>query len=186
MAGFVSLVRIHHIVKQQQGLSKIEKLEKLMVRIGIFSVLYTIPATILIGCYFYEQHYRVLWEMAITCQGPDCSLATGRAHHQPTKPEFSIAVLKYFMCLVVGITSGIWIWSPKTLDSWKRFCLRLCCCTPASRGDCRTIVGATTHGGKPLYVPTEAIIIKSHTDVSSGAGGASAGGYARHYPVNHL
>ncbi|KRZ72982.1 Frizzled-8 [Trichinella papuae] len=184
MAGFVSLVRIHHIVKQQQGLSKIEKLEKLMVRIGIFSVLYTIPATILIGCYFYEQHYRVLWEMAITCQGPDCALATGRAH-QPTKPEFSIAVLKYFMCLVVGITSGIWIWSPKTLDSWKRFCLRLCCCTPASRGDCRTIVGATTHGGKPLYVPTEAIIIKSHTDVSSGAG-ASAGGYARHYPVNHL
>src|SRR5690242_2735518 len=46
-AGFVSLVRIRNAIKQQ-GHSRIEKLEKLMLRIGIFSVLYTVPATIVI------------------------------------------------------------------------------------------------------------------------------------------
>ncbi|CDW56897.1 frizzled 5 [Trichuris trichiura] len=195
LAGFVSLVRIHHIVKQQQGVGKIEKLEKLMVRIGIFSVLYTIPATILIGCYFYEQHYRLIWEMTITCHGSDCgfaALTTISNGVHVAKPEFSIAVLKYFMCLVVGITSGIWIWSPKTVDSWRRFCYRLCLWSRSS--DDQLIMG-TTRGGKPLYVPAETIIIKSHTDVSNGAaagggGGVGAnsggGGYGRHYPVNHL
>lgn len=30
------------------------------------------------------------------------------------------------MTLVVGITSGFWIWSHKTLDSWRKFYSRLC------------------------------------------------------------
>uniref|UniRef100_A0A8C0KUP6 Frizzled class receptor 7 n=1 Tax=Canis lupus dingo TaxID=286419 RepID=A0A8C0KUP6_CANLU len=42
--------------------TKTEKLEKLMVRIGVFSVLYTVPATIVLACYFYEQAFREHWE----------------------------------------------------------------------------------------------------------------------------
>ena len=34
--------------------NKTDKLERLMVKIGIFSVLYIVPASIVIGCYFYE------------------------------------------------------------------------------------------------------------------------------------
>ena len=34
---------------------KTEKYEKLMIRIGVFSVLYTVPAVFVIACYFYEQ-----------------------------------------------------------------------------------------------------------------------------------
>lgn len=30
------------------------------------------------------------------------------------------------MTLVVGITSGFWIWSHKTVDSWRKFYRRLC------------------------------------------------------------
>lgn len=30
-------------------------------------------------------------------------------------------MLKIFMSLVVGITSGMWIWSSKTVRMWKRW-----------------------------------------------------------------
>ncbi|CAI9727220.1 frizzled-5-like [Octopus vulgaris] len=113
--GFVSLFRIRNAIKRQ-GRAKTEKLEKLMIRIGVFSFLYTVPATIVIAIYFYEQHMRSVWETDFTC-------SCGGYQH---KPDFSVFMLKYFMCLVVGITSGFWIWTGKTLDSWKRFYGKIC------------------------------------------------------------
>lgn len=44
--------------------AKVEKLERLMVRIGIFSVLYTVPATVTIACYFYEYTRGDSWMKA--------------------------------------------------------------------------------------------------------------------------
>ncbi|NWI84203.1 FZD5 protein, partial [Dryoscopus gambensis] len=114
LAGFVSLFRIRSVIKQ--GGTKTDKLEKLMIRIGIFTVLYTVPATIVIACYIYEQHNRESWEQAQNCSCP-------RNPHRP-KPDYAVFMLKYFMCLVVGITSGVWIWSGKTLESWRRFTTR--------------------------------------------------------------
>ncbi|XP_059490873.1 frizzled-2-like isoform X2 [Neocloeon triangulifer] len=113
LAGFVSLFRIRNVIKQQ-GRSKADKLEKLMIRIGIFSVLYTVPATIVIGCHFYESHRD--WLAPWTCPCHE--------QHRP-RPLYSILMLKYFMALAVGITSGVWIWSGKTLDSWRRFWFRI-------------------------------------------------------------
>ena len=107
LAGFVSLIRIRNVIKQQ-GRGKTDKLERLMIRIGVFTVLYTVPASIVIACYFYDQHNREIWEISKTCP---CA-----PQHTP---DFSVFMLKYFMCLVVGITSGFWIWTGKTLDSWR-------------------------------------------------------------------
>ncbi|XP_025832107.1 frizzled-7-like [Agrilus planipennis] len=59
MAGFVSLFRIRTEMKHDG--TKTDKLEKLMIRIGIFSVLYTVPALIVIGCLFYEHTYFDSW-----------------------------------------------------------------------------------------------------------------------------
>jgi frizzled protein 5/8 len=116
LAGFVSLFRIRSVIKAQ-GRGKTDKLERLMIRIGVFSVLYTVPATIVIACYFYEQHLRQRWERAITCPCSDDRVS----------PDYSVFMLKYFMCLVVGITSGFWIWTGKTVDSWRKlFNGRLC------------------------------------------------------------
>ena len=118
VAGFVSLFRIRRVIKHQNG-GKIDKLERLMIRIGVFSLLYTIPATITLACYFYEQHLREKWEKKIICP---C------LYPDSMKPDFTVFMLKYFMCLVVGITSGFWIWTGKTLDTWKKLCNgRLCC-----------------------------------------------------------
>lgn len=111
MAGFVSLFRIRNVIKQQGGVSKADKLEKLMIRIGIFSVLYTVPATIVIGCYVYEGALHGEWLRALAC---------GCEGGPRPRPLYAVLMLKYFMALAVGITSGVWIWSGKTLDSWRR------------------------------------------------------------------
>lgn len=121
LAGFVSLFRIRSVIKKQGGAgagSKADKLEKLMIRIGIFSVLYTVPATIVIGCYLYENTYHEDWLKSITCP---CHKHTGAQ----LRPLYPVLMLKYFMALAVGITSGVWIWSGKTLDSWRRLWKRL-------------------------------------------------------------
>lgn len=52
LVGFVLFFKICIIMKSD-GI-KIDKLEKLMVRIGIFLVLYIVLVIIVIVCYFYE------------------------------------------------------------------------------------------------------------------------------------
>uniref|UniRef100_A0A8C7H0G3 Frizzled class receptor 1 n=2 Tax=Oncorhynchus kisutch TaxID=8019 RepID=A0A8C7H0G3_ONCKI len=124
LAGFVSLFRIRTIMKHD-GI-KTEKLEKLMVRIGIFSVLYTVPATVVIACYFYEQAFREQWEkswVSRTCK--NYAMPCPGHHHPQMSPDFTVFMIKYLMMLIVGITSGFWIWSSKTLNSWRRFYTRL-------------------------------------------------------------
>nr|XP_057916106.1 frizzled-8a [Doryrhamphus excisus] len=117
LAGFVSLFRIRNVIKQ--GGTKTDKLERLMIRIGIFTVLYTVPATVIVACFFYEQHNRQKWETT-----HNCSNCLHERDH--SRPDYAVFMLKYFMCLLVGITSGVWIWSGKTLDSWRTFCTRCC------------------------------------------------------------
>ncbi|KAK5855930.1 hypothetical protein PBY51_007561 [Eleginops maclovinus] len=124
LAGFVSLFRIRTIMKHDG--TKTEKLERLMVRIGVFSVLYTVPATIVIACVFYEQAFRSHWErnwVSRNCRGLaiPCPMQTG----PHMTPDFTVYMIKYLMTLIVGITSGFWIWSGKTLQSWHKFYTRL-------------------------------------------------------------
>ncbi|XP_034042930.1 frizzled-5 [Thalassophryne amazonica] len=120
LAGFVSLFRIRSIIKQ--GGTKTDKLEQLMIRIGLFTVLYTVPATIVVACLVYEQHYRPGWERVLACS------CLSERQRSGLGPDFAVFMAKYFMCLVVGITSGVWIWSGKTLESWRRFVICHCPC----------------------------------------------------------
>ena len=111
LTGFVSLFRIRK--KMRNDGNNTNKLEKLMVRIGVFSVLYTVPATVTIGCYVYELSNRTKWEKWYTCAEKRC------AGVEKIEPEFSVFMVKYFMSLVVGISTGFWICSMKTVDSWR-------------------------------------------------------------------
>ena len=112
VAGFVALFRIRKHVRQD-GL-KTNKLECLMIRIGVFSMLYTVPATCVIACYFYEYVNTRAWSQ--------------RRHLRDGSrgPIVEIFMLKILMSLAVGITSGMWLWSPKTITSWRNFGRRIC------------------------------------------------------------
>ncbi|XP_061188989.1 frizzled-1-like [Saccostrea echinata] len=131
LAGFVSLFKIRTIMKSDG--TKTDKLEKLMVRIGIFSVLYTVPATIVIACYFYEQASRDTWMLhwftkeclASSTDAPPEGIELLKSGDKPW-PDFNVFMIKYLMTVIVGITSGVWIWTGKTLSSWKRFYAKIC------------------------------------------------------------
>lgn len=121
-AGFVSLFRIRTVMKHDG--TKTDKLEKLMIRIGVFGVLYTVPALIVIACLFYEQGHFDSWMM--TWHGDMCkirmySIPCPFDRSEPDRPRFEMFMIKYLMTMIVGITSSFWIWSGKTLISWRQF-----------------------------------------------------------------
>nr|XP_033812477.1 frizzled-10 [Geotrypetes seraphini] len=122
LSGFVALFHIRRVMKT--GGENTDKLEKLMVRIGLFSVLYTVPATCVIACYFYERLNVGYWKGLAAeercrqrdpAKPPDCTL-------HGSIPAVEIFMVKIFMLLVVGITSGMWVWTSKTLQSWQSVC----------------------------------------------------------------
>ncbi|XP_075813479.1 frizzled-10 [Microtus pennsylvanicus] len=124
LSGFVALFHIRRVMKT--GGENTDKLEKLMVRIGVFSLLYTVPATCVIACYFYERLNMDYWKMLATqhkckmnnqTKTPDCLMTT-------SIPAVEVFMVKVSMLLVVGITSGVWVWTSKTLQSWQHVCSR--------------------------------------------------------------
>ena len=124
LAGFVSLFRIRTIMKSDG--TRTDKLEKLMVRIGIFSVLYTVPATIVIACYFYEQAFRDKWMVTWWNRNAHQYNSNYRfGMSSKPWPDFNVFMIKYLMTVIVGITSGVWIWTGKTFHSWRTFSSRL-------------------------------------------------------------
>ncbi|KAG8178241.1 hypothetical protein JTE90_005610 [Oedothorax gibbosus] len=130
LAGFVSLCHIRTIMKHDG--TRTDKLEKLMFRIGVFSVLYTVPAVIVIACYLYETHFHDDWMLSWQkekCSRPmysiPCPEVIKENNYWP-KPDFPVFMIKYLMTLMVGITSGVWIWSGKTFTSWKNVYRGLC------------------------------------------------------------
>ncbi|XP_078485828.1 frizzled receptor [Ciona intestinalis] len=101
LAGFFSLFRIKSYMEKEG--SKTDKLERLMVKIGVFSVLYIVPASIVIGCYFYEHAVRRLW-----------------AQNRNVTPSATIYFLRILMQLVIGVFTGFWVWSKKSMQSWRQ------------------------------------------------------------------
>ena len=124
-SSFVSLFRIKTIMKHEGASTA--KLEQLMTRIGVFSTLYIVPASCVVACLLYEQALFDTW--MVTWQRDKCRLREYAIPCPPetavsgdgSRPNFSVLMLKYFMALFVGITSGFWTWSSKTLNSWRRF-----------------------------------------------------------------
>ncbi|KAL9834141.1 frizzled-10 [Geothlypis trichas] len=124
LSGFVALFHIRRVMKT--GGENTDKLEKLMVRIGVFSVLYTVPATCVIACYFYERLNMDYWKIVATQQKCKMNNQTKNLDCMMSNsiPAVEIFMVKIFMLLVVGITSGMWIWTSKTLQSWQNVCSR--------------------------------------------------------------
>lgn len=167
LAGFVAMLRIRAdlrrhepmLAQQQQQTctggsggggcpGSIRKLEKLMAKIGLFAVLYAVPAACVVAAHFYEHVYQSDWLRAArhtpcTASQPSPQLqqqavdngsplsdgsetiAGGDEQCQPlgrSYPSVEVFMLRHFMTLVVGITSGMWVWSAKTCRTWSKFC----------------------------------------------------------------
>ncbi|XP_036398163.1 frizzled-3-like [Megalops cyprinoides] len=120
LAGVASLNRMRMEVPLEK--ENQDKLVKFMIRIGVFSALYLAPLLVVIGCYFYEQSYRALWETVWVQE--HC-----REHHIPCpykveqtrRPDLVLFIMKYLMALVMGVPSVFWVGSRKTCFEWAGF-----------------------------------------------------------------
>lgn len=119
LLGFVSILRVRALMQKGGKQQDQQSLEKLLIRIGVFVAVYLIPASILIGCYVYELASRSSWRpLSESCS--DCP-----------RPNSAVFMVRVFMFLLIGVLTGVWIWSRKTLKSWQQ-CPAKCnaCCNP--------------------------------------------------------
>nr|8JHC_R Chain R, Frizzled-3,Soluble cytochrome b562 [synthetic construct] len=99
-----------------------DKLVKFMIRIGVFSILYLVPLLVVIGCYFYEQAYRGIWETTwIQERCREYHIPCPYQVTQMSRPDLILFLMKYLMALIVGIPSVFWVGSKKTCFEWASF-----------------------------------------------------------------
>lgn len=120
LVGFTSLLRIRSAMKRDGA--ETARLERLAVRIGVLGVLHVVPNAAVVACNVYEERFRSDWVSAWrlqTCGRLHVPCPTGNP--TPASPSFAVFMIKYWMTLMVGVTSGFWVCSGKTLRSWRRF-----------------------------------------------------------------
>ncbi|XP_063061802.1 frizzled-9b [Engraulis encrasicolus] len=181
LSGFVALFHIRRVMKTEG--TNTAKLEKLMVKIGVYSILYTVPATCVIVCYFYERLNVDFWSFrgleakctpaaAAVAQGlpgpgPGAAMA-GRRSEDCTLPEsvptVGVFMLKIFMSLVVGITSGVWVWSSKTLQTWQGLCSRKLAGDRTNRKPCGAMQVVGCNGTHCHYKSPAVVLHMSKAD----------------------
>ncbi|XP_067945884.1 frizzled-4-like [Watersipora subatra] len=114
LAGFISLLQIRPNLKTQVDNINIRKLEKLMAKIGIFAILYTVPAVCILGAHVHEFINIDAWR---------CMSAVSSAKELTDSiPTVEIHMLKIFMSLIIGVSICMWVLSSKTLKSCERQC----------------------------------------------------------------
>lgn len=133
LAGFVSLFRIRTVMKHDG--TRTDKLERLMIRIGIFSGVFIIPAVGYLACLFYEYYnfdnWMIQWNLDI-CRTFSIPCPLKRPIE---RPNFMIYMAKYVCSMLVGVTSSVWLWSGKTIISWQMFAQRIQGKDSRSRGN---------------------------------------------------
>jgi hypothetical protein len=105
--GFISLLQIRKFMVHRGKARESVILEKLMLRIGVYVAIYIIPAAVLIGCFLYEIETRPRWH-TVSDPCTNCS-----------RPNTAVFMVRVFMFLLIGVLTGVWICSKKTLQSWK-------------------------------------------------------------------
>ncbi|XP_073991787.1 frizzled-10-A-like isoform X3 [Rhodnius prolixus] len=106
--GAVALVNVRSEILMSGGSAA--KLERLMTRLAVFTALYVFPALGSLFCSLYETFHGA----EAICLSGSCASAS---HHDS---NVEVSLLRVFLSLVVGISSGMWVWSGKTCRAWKR------------------------------------------------------------------
>ncbi|KAL6259982.1 hypothetical protein P5V15_009890 [Pogonomyrmex californicus] len=97
------------------------KLERLMTRLGIFALLYALPALGSLVCVLHEASVRPRWRKLSLLAALDCHVAQNCAPGPIYRAAgLEVALLRLFLSLVIGVTSGMWVWSGKTCRAWSK------------------------------------------------------------------
>lgn len=123
--GFTALVNIKK--QLERDVAKSKKIGRLILRVGVYSVLYVSPNIILLLLIIYELAQKSDWEKAHLRECIKDQLSECRGNPEPS---FAAFLLKYIMLFLVGIFSTTWILSSKTFTAWQK--LSCSCCATES------------------------------------------------------
>jgi len=137
--------RIRRALRRDSG--SVERLERLTVKMAVFSVLFVLAAAARVACALYERRAAPAWQRrarvtpCAPSDGPDrCPLDESIA-------PLEVHLVKTVAALVPGLATTVWIWSVKTATAWRR---RLCACCGRSADpavDRRGSTGRQSGGG---------------------------------------
>jgi len=97
------------------------KLERLMTRLSVFALLYALPALGGLICVMHEASVRPRWQKLALLAALDCSAAQNCAPGPIYRAAgLEVVLLRLFLFIVVGVTSGMWVWSGKTCRAWSK------------------------------------------------------------------
>ncbi|XP_014210229.1 frizzled-9-like [Copidosoma floridanum] len=119
-AAGAGLIRVRRAVRLVGRSAK--KLERLMTRLGVFGLVYALPALVGLGCLLHESRERPRWRTEALLAAIDCrsspSCVPGGPSRRPAGLE--VAFLRLFLALLSGVASGMWVWSGKTCRAWSK------------------------------------------------------------------
>lgn len=97
------------------------KLERLMTRLGIFALLYALPALGGLACVLHEASVKPRWRKLALLAALDCRTTQNCAPGPIYRAAgLEITLLRLFLSLITGVTSGMWVWSNKTCRAWSK------------------------------------------------------------------
>lgn len=102
LLGFMLSLRIQQTHLPEQ--------ENTSWRVGIISLVYTLPTTCIVASLLYEYWNREDWLLS-TAPSPLPRL-------QP-HAFLWVFLMRFFMSLVLGVIVALWICSPKSIQAWK-------------------------------------------------------------------
>lgn len=114
IAGILALIINYRLVQGQDGRSS--KIDPTLVKIGVYTVFFVVPLTVVVTCHFYEHNNRERWEKSKNCP---CVRVKDR-------PKHYIFLIKYLMSLITGLVTGFWVWGAQTVKSWRKFGNHIC------------------------------------------------------------
>ena len=121
--GFISLIHIRIQIREDR--LKSSRLQRLIIRILVYSLLYVIPSFIFLCLVLYEIVNRESWEKAYNTESGCRPGGVGDCSNRPT---FIAFLLRYLMLFIIGIFSTFWVISWKTFLAWKKFFSSVFCC----------------------------------------------------------
>lgn len=98
-----------------------QKLERLMIRLCLFTVMFVLVEFCYLVCTAYESWHRPWWKSLALLSALDCP-TMGTCNPEPMYHTASIEVvlLRILFSLLVGVSSVMWVCSGKTYRTWRQ------------------------------------------------------------------
>lgn len=119
--GYISLRDTRDTLTRQYG-KQTDEHDNLVKRIGLFSLLFIIFATILIGCHYHELNNLNLWMLSWLsniCKNREYSIPCPVRNFSQYAPHYGLFLLKYVATMAMGVISALFMMSEKTLSAYR-------------------------------------------------------------------